>query len=769
MSWDKTTLTDRPGYENIVGQKINYSLTYGGNIKTIIKPFTTATNASGVPRYSIPFYGSGYGSSIANSSGLNPYGDHTLYEGIVHGNVMPTDIQGSINATGVRTFGLRNPMQIVGWGYDQFGYPIPNHNRNWSISGAFGTDVPSGNFLASGFTFTAAGRNVPYPFWQAGPLDLRFDIHRKVWTTSQGVFPARVSEVTNTSGIASTGYDFAENFRYTAQIYDGVANTMLVTGVAHLGAKPEIGSYKVNPLASGDFCFIVHTVDSATNKPKYGIYLIESPGSDECNNIAGGAGETANGALYGGSGNGDWVTSSGLLVGSGFAQGLTHYPMSVPYGGLGFTSIASGAILIGMSGNQVGRYTMIAGSGIELLINNYANPTGTVTVRFASGVDFNTAGVNFTITALSGLTTPLSISGGGTGTNYKSWVDLTTNQSILGLKTFDGRIRISSGTLNNLALGFDTNINTGFYLSDSGILNNVSSGIVIHRTTPTGNVFTHAVTIKNSSYSSDIPALRVYDHSSNASGGPLMQWLTAGGVELGKVSTTGHIYSRFFHTSGTPTTGVAIAINLPASFIGIPIQIQVTGQPIFEVNAAGDRITFDRNKIGGTAGYVKITTVSGMSAGYIDISATASGNGGYINTASQGGGAGGYINTQAGTAANTPGGNLILNGGASVGLGGGSINMSNGGGSLDTSSNTSYLQLGPSGNRITMTKQSHSNNHTLTLPSGDGLLATTGFVLTMVSGFTGTINFAATGAGKMHTLTFNRGIITQVAENQPIP
>lgn len=83
--------------------------------------------------------------------------------------------------------------------------------------------------------------------------------------------------------------------------------------------------------------------------------------------------------------------------------------------------------------------------------NNVTSTSTTIVVngthtQTANNVPFDTkraaAGANSDITSLSGLTTPLPISEGGTGSATQNFVDLTTNQSIAGIKTFSGEVVI---------------------------------------------------------------------------------------------------------------------------------------------------------------------------------------------------------------------------------------------------------------------------------------------------------------------------------------
>lgn len=75
-----------------------------------------------------------------------------------------------------------------------------------------------------------------------------------------------------------------------------------------------------------------------------------------------------------------------------------------------------------------------AGTGLTLSGTTFALATGAAVANI--GYTPAHAGSNADITSLAGLTTPLSIAQGGTGSAAKAFVDLTTAQSVAGIKTF---------------------------------------------------------------------------------------------------------------------------------------------------------------------------------------------------------------------------------------------------------------------------------------------------------------------------------------------
>ncbi len=74
-------------------------------------------------------------------------------------------------------FALRGPLVVAGWGYTTEGKPIPNEVdiTGLCMSGQFKSTGTTNNFLAD-----FAQRS---DCWPVGPVDLRFDIGRGVWTS----------------------------------------------------------------------------------------------------------------------------------------------------------------------------------------------------------------------------------------------------------------------------------------------------------------------------------------------------------------------------------------------------------------------------------------------------------------------------------------------------------------------------------------------------------------------------------------------------------
>lgn len=569
-----------------------FSQKFGGNNNATFKPFSTNYSASGYPHYQAPIntnaglVGSGAVYVGADSSGLNPYGRNTLAEGIISG---PTPTSGSfdLNITpgDVRTFGIKTPSQFVGWGYDQFGFPAPNFNRAWSASGNFSGNEPSTRFLGTGLNAVTGGRDVPYGFWNAGPMDLRWDMIRKVWTPPQSVYAAVVLAAYQTGALV-TDYNeplAASEIYYDAMMYDGPARQIRVTGIAHIGPKPFDDKYLVYPQRSGSFAFIVHAPVSGV--PTYGLWLSEVPGADEC-------AATATTASRNGS------TSSDSLLGALSYSNLIGNPLGSQYGGTDYDDHPSGTILMGsLAGSgDFQQVRLVAGTGISFV----SSPTGTTfTIQFASGVNFTSGGVNTTITELQGLLVPLTIGQGGTGSSTKNFIDLTTTQVASGVKTFNSQIKVASGSVSVPGLGFNNDGTTGLY-SSLNKLNLTSSGTKVaefHYKSSAINSDLHIAGLNENplAYGDNSYApLMVTQYFDGNYNNHIMVLKDRGSTVLGHFDQYGRWVGRFMQVSGHTATsgGPLFDIIAPNGYSDFTISARNNNSGVyFSVSNEGSKLT----------------------------------------------------------------------------------------------------------------------------------------------------------------------------------
>lgn len=484
-------LTGGRSYDYLIGASGNYRKIYSISSKGLFKPFTTSGNQEFVPSYETPIIStnnSGY--NLATSDGLNPFGINTIDEDLVWGSGMPGNLHGIPDRGSVRALGHKFPMHGVGFGFDIFGLPAPNAATGWNASGALGTGVIpniTGWQAYSNTSGTVSGSYCQIPYWLAGPVDLRWEPHRKVWTASNGgVYAGQIIEVQVSGSVDNytpgEAY-FAEEITYSAKIFDGVACSLTITGVAPVSPRPSPYSYKVTPLGSGDFCFIVHHPDQA-GIPRFKIWCVESPDTESCQNIGGDTQRSVYsildqyGTIYLQTEQPNPATSSGVASLEELFAGLSLYPLELQYGGLGVSGLIPNYSIFGDASGDLVQKAWIAGTGIQIV--QYG--TG-IEVRIASGVEFNLgSGINTSITQLQGLTTPLSIAQGGTSASTKTFVDNYADQSVSGMKTFYNPTSFS--TFNTSASGrppinFINRTDAGFGYGTMSVSGLTATGIVV--------------------------------------------------------------------------------------------------------------------------------------------------------------------------------------------------------------------------------------------------------------------------------------------------
>lgn len=465
--WDRITTTDRDGFKSLVGASGNYSRAHGVSINSFFAPFTTKFYVSGdlvIPAYEQNLWGSG------GNWELNPFGDFSIERGLLFGSGIPGDINDNIDPSSVRTFGFRGPLHLVGAGYDQFGFPAPNFVSGWNISGTFSPTghAPSGGFLGGGFSYEERLANVPEWFYRAGPVDLRWDVNRRVWSAPQSVYAARIKSVAVQGGGDPEMAQFPENVSYDAEIISGPAQTLFVTGVFPVSPRRNANTVKIQPLVSGDHCLIIHTINSS-GMPGYAIYSIEKDAVESCDDAESTPAfresfllsnsqneilsfdETIDGSIR-------WALSSNTPSGS---------PLNSRYGGTGASGYNFGDILFGDVGGDLKKGIILGVSGI--LASHGSNG---ITISTDPTFDFATlaTGINNSITELQGLTTPLSLDQGGTGASGLVFVTTAaTGQTINGIKQFAIGVVLSSGSQTSPQLRFDSDgSNWGIWYRKTG-------------------------------------------------------------------------------------------------------------------------------------------------------------------------------------------------------------------------------------------------------------------------------------------------------------
>ena len=81
-----------------------------------------------------------------------------------------------------RFMALRGPLVIQGWGYDIHGHPVPNEKDEFDAAGNIDVQTKH-NDLTNQFKVGWLNNSQS---WPVGPVDLRFDRQRGVWTAPPG-------------------------------------------------------------------------------------------------------------------------------------------------------------------------------------------------------------------------------------------------------------------------------------------------------------------------------------------------------------------------------------------------------------------------------------------------------------------------------------------------------------------------------------------------------------------------------------------------------
>lgn len=135
------------------------------------------------------------------------YGNEDLMEEFAHNLV--TAESGYYDAVRYGAFALRGPMILTGWGFDTEGYPVPN-----AVSG----DNPTNK---SPYFLQNFGRK-PHK-WKTGPIDLRWDYGRGVWTAGGTAYPPVLGRLNQHIGadVETIANTYASGNSATLIEYDG--------------------------------------------------------------------------------------------------------------------------------------------------------------------------------------------------------------------------------------------------------------------------------------------------------------------------------------------------------------------------------------------------------------------------------------------------------------------------------------------------------------------------------------------------------------------
>jgi len=111
-----------------------------------------------------------------NSDDLLPFKDDHDIKRAVYGDTYPSDgieLRGNNHGglPNLRPWGLKGPMILTGWGLDVDGYPVPNDG----VGTTWDRDDRTGDYIDNHMKKQNE--------WKTGPIDLRWDETRSVWTS----------------------------------------------------------------------------------------------------------------------------------------------------------------------------------------------------------------------------------------------------------------------------------------------------------------------------------------------------------------------------------------------------------------------------------------------------------------------------------------------------------------------------------------------------------------------------------------------------------
>lgn len=196
-----TSLTSQEAIANLRGDNPEYFKdTAMMTMEGLLRPFSTQILVSGVPvdgpepsgatptPTGMPHYEKIKGTSVStapNRQSLDPFWSENdvdylawgdKYTGSHQRKAIGRDVTPVYHNT--RALGLRGPVEVVGWGFEYTGKPIPN---------ASGKPDDSVKSYQMGNTFVDDHRNRS-ELWKAGPVGLFWDNWRKIWTIPTFLF-----------------------------------------------------------------------------------------------------------------------------------------------------------------------------------------------------------------------------------------------------------------------------------------------------------------------------------------------------------------------------------------------------------------------------------------------------------------------------------------------------------------------------------------------------------------------------------------------------
>ncbi len=148
----------------------NFRQTAMMSMDGLLRPYSTATSAVGMPGVAAPSNTTG-----PNAASLNPWASGNDVSYLAYGSTYNgvNSYRNGNDPASTRAMGLRAPVMLTGWGYDLQGNQVPGDG-----SGNLNCTNPPG--VGSGHWVANVLRRAD--LWKAGPLDVAWDDERGVWT-----------------------------------------------------------------------------------------------------------------------------------------------------------------------------------------------------------------------------------------------------------------------------------------------------------------------------------------------------------------------------------------------------------------------------------------------------------------------------------------------------------------------------------------------------------------------------------------------------------
>jgi hypothetical protein len=342
-------------------------------------------------------------------------------------------------------------------------------------------------------------------------------------------------------------------------------------------------------------------------------------------------------------------------------------------------NVADNKVLGNFSGST-GSVQELATTGTGNVVRATSPTLVTPNLGTPSAIDLTNA-TALPLTAGAGVTGVLPVANGGTGSNSQNFVDLTTNQTIDGVKTFSGTSTVVNQNLTVNAAG---TTGQGIILSDDGDIVDNNDGAATFR-------FTGGVKINNGNKSAGTTTNITLSNTGNitASGSITASQITSN-VATGNpplvVTSTTPVANLNIGGNAANVTGIVGISNggtgsSTQNFVDLTTAQTVAGAKTFSGNTA----------VGGTLGVTGATTLSSTLAvtGNTTIGGTSTLNGNTAvsgsNTFTVGTGATALGGTLTVTGATTLNGNTAVSGSNTLTVGTGATTL---GGTLGVTGNT---------------------------------------------------------------------------------